>query len=342
MNTRLPLILILLSSAISISLIGEAATQQRKVTPETFIRAETDRMFHDFVKNAGGKINEFFYIRMPTPLDAQTVIRMNRDTLYMGAVVDTEGGATVTMPEIPDDRYASILVLDNDHYAPVVIYEPGTHKLPEDTKYVALAVRIQVNNPNDHEEIKKINKLQDLFKISASSADPLPPYQWDIESLNRLRTQYENESTAFTSWKGMQGPRGKVDEKLRHIAAAAAWGLFPESDATYLNYSGNHDYTVCHSATYKVPDNDGFWSITVYGNDGLMKSENNLINESNVKYNEDGTFMVHFGLKEACGDVPNRLDVTVGWNFLMRIYRPGKSVVNGEYALPIAMPTKSE
>jgi hypothetical protein len=81
LNTKLPLFLIILSSTISLSLIGEAAAKQRNVTPETFIGAETDRMFHEFVKNAGGKINEFFYVRKPPPLDDQTVIRMNRDTL---------------------------------------------------------------------------------------------------------------------------------------------------------------------------------------------------------------------------------------------------------------------
>jgi hypothetical protein len=44
----------------------------------------------------------------------------------------------------------------------------------------------------------------------------------------------------------MMGFRGNADEKTRHIAAAAAWGLFPEWDATYLNYSGNHDIKVGH------------------------------------------------------------------------------------------------
>jgi hypothetical protein len=311
---------------------------QEKVTPENFIRAETDRMFRDLVNNAGGKVNEFFFIRKPAPLDAQTVIRMNRDTLYMGAVVDTEGGATVTMPEIDDDRYASIQVLDNDHYDPLVIYEPGTHRLPDDTKYVAVAVRIQVKNSNDPEEIKKINELQDKFKINASSADPLPDFKWDTASLDKLRAQYEEDSAAYESWKGMQGPRGKVNEETRHIAAAAAWGLLPEWDATYLNYSGGHDPNVCYEATYTVPENNAFWSITVYGNDGYMKSDNNIVTASNVKPNPDGMFTVHFGSPEACGNVPNRVDTTQGWNFLMRIYRPGKSVLNGDYKLPAAKP----
>jgi len=37
--------------------------------------------------------------------------------------------------------------------------------------------------------------------------------------------------------------------------------------------------------------------------------------------NEDGTFTVYFGSKVQCGDVPNRLDIVDGWNFLMRAYK---------------------
>ena len=68
-----------------------------------------------------------------------------------------------------------------------------------------------------------------------------------------------------------------------------------------------------------------------------MKSVNSILNASNTKMNADGTFTVYFGSKEACGDVPNRLDVSEGWNFLMRVYRPGRSVLNGSYKLPDAV-----
>ena len=265
---------------------------------------------------------------------------MNRDTLYSMGVVDTTKGATITVPELPNDRYASVYLVDNDHYCPFVIYNSGTHELPRDTKYLGVGVRIQVFNPKDEDEIALINKLQDQFVIKANSADPLPEFKWDLESLKALTAAYEKDSTQYSSWKGMMGPRGKVDEKTRHIAAAAAWGLFPEWDATYLNYSGGHDCRVCHQATYQVPENKAFWSITVYGNDGFMKSDNNIVNSSNVKLNADGTFTVHFGSVETCGDVPNRLDTTEGWNFLMRIYRPGKSVLEGAYRLPAAKPVK--
>jgi hypothetical protein len=310
-----------------------------KVTPQTYVRAESDRQFGVVAKMAGG-VNRFYHFRRPTPLDKQNVVRMNRDTLYSMGIVDTTKGATITVPELPKDRYASVYLVDNDHYCPSVIYSSGTHELPRDTQYLGVGVRIQVFNPKDENEIALINKLQDQFIIKANSAEPLPEFKWDLQSLKALTVQYEKDSTQYSSWKGMMGPRGKVDEKSRHIAAAAAWGLFPEWDATYLNYSGGHDYRVCYQATYQVPENEAFWSITVYGNDGFMKSDNNIVNSSNVKLNADGTFTVYFGSVETCGDVPNRLDTTEGWNFLMRIYRPGKSVLEGAYRLPAAKPVK--
>lgn len=303
------------------------------VTPETYIRAETDRVFLAGAKQAGG-INRFFHYRSPTPLDQQTVVRMNRDTLYSNAIVDTAKGATVTVPEMPSGRYISVELVDNDSYCPDVIYTSGTHKLPEDTKYLGIILRIQLFNPLDAAEVALVNRLQDEVVIKAKSADPLPTFRWDTSSLNALKTQYEKDSRQYDSWKGMMGPRGKVDEKTRHIAVAAAWGLLPEWDATYLNYAGDPDPNVCYRATYKVPENKAFWSITVYGSDGYIKTENSILNGHNVKLNADGTVTVYFGSKDACGDVPNRLDITDGWNFLMRIYRPGPTVLDGTYRLP--------
>jgi hypothetical protein len=320
--------------------VGSSLAQSQAGTPvaeATYIRAETDRSFHNISQQAGG-VNRWFYIRKPTPLDQQTVVRMNRDTLYSASIVDTSKGASVTIPPLPAGRFMSVLLIDNDHYAPAVYYDPGTYQLPRDTKYLAVVVRVQVFDPKDPAEIALVNKLQDAVVVKAGSADPLPPNRWDSSSLKALTQQYEKESTQYASWKGMMGPRGKVDEKTRHIAAAAAWGLNPEWDATYLNYSGGHDHRKCHKATYAVPENKAFWSITVYGSDGYMKSETAVVNSSNVKLNADGTFSVHFGSKDACGDVPNRVDVAQGWNFLMRIYRPGRSVLDGSYKLPKAQP----
>ncbi len=310
------------------------------VTRETYCRAESDRTFHNATQLAGG-VNRFFHFRGVTPLDRQTVVRMTRDTLYSPAVVDTSKGATITVPPMPDGRYCSVLLIDNDHYCPGVIYEAGTHPLPSDTKYLGVLVRIQLLRPTDPADVALVNALQDQFVIDAGSADPFPEPQWDADSLERLSAGYIAEFAKYDKYPdGFMGPRGKADETIRHIACAGAWGLFPNEHAVYINYNGGHDHRVCHKATFAVPENAGFWSLTVYGADGYMKSDNNILNAANVKLNADGTFDVYFGSPESCANVPNRLDTTEGWNFLMRVYRPGRSVLEGAYTLPAATPVR--
>lgn len=305
------------------------------VTPETYIRAETDVAFADFQRRADGKINTNAFVREPTLLDDQPVIRMNRDTLYGSAVIDTEGGATITVPKAEDGRYISVLVLDNDHYAPAVYYEPGTYDLPTDTRYVALLYRVQLLDYSDPDDVATANALQDQFVVQATSAEPFPAPQWDVDSMLALRSEYEVEFKKFAQFDPeWMGPRGEVNEDTRHLAAAGAWGLFPSKDAVYINFAGPNDPEQCYTATYETPQTDAFWSITVYGDDGFMKSDNNVINDRNVTLNDDGTFTAFFGSEAACGAQANRVDISTGWNFLLRIYRPGSAVLSGEYTLP--------
>ena len=323
--------------AISLSWFAGAAVAAETVTRENFTRAQTDLMFRDVSALAGG-VNRFHVIRGPTPLDQQTIMRMNLDTLYSGAIIDTAKGATITVPPMPDGRYASVLLIDNDHYAAGVLYEPGRHEIKADTRYVLAAVRIQVFNPADAKEIALVNSLQDKFVIEAESAEPLPPFNWNRDSLGKLRAELEAGSRRFENWEGAMGGRGQVDQEKHLYATATAWGLFPEQHATYLFYTGPDDGAACHTATYQVPKHQAFWSITMYGAKGYIEYENAIINSSNVALNEDGSFTAFFGSKEACGDVPNRLDTPAGWNFMMRIYRPDPSVLRGGYQLPPVVP----
>ena len=80
------------------------------VTVANFERAETQRMFNDLQAVAGGT-NAFGHLRAPTPIEAQSVIRMNRDTLYSFCVIDAAEGDTVTLPD-PGARYLSVMVVD--------------------------------------------------------------------------------------------------------------------------------------------------------------------------------------------------------------------------------------
>ena len=169
--------------------------QKQTVTAENFIRAETDNMFVQMIKNAGGT-NRFFHFRLPTPLDKQTVIRMNRDVLYSGGVFDAKEGLKVTFPEMPDQRYASVYVIDNDHYVQEIFYQPGQYEVNGNTRFLYIIVRIQVYEANNGEEIAMVNGLQDKFVVTSLSNEEFPPLKWDKASLDALRAKYNKESRA--------------------------------------------------------------------------------------------------------------------------------------------------
>ena len=81
-------------AVLSIALAPGASAQAEPVivNVENFVRAETAAQFDRVMANAGG-VNRFFHLREPAPLDQQTVIRMNRDTIYSSALVDISKGA---------------------------------------------------------------------------------------------------------------------------------------------------------------------------------------------------------------------------------------------------------
>ena len=59
---------------------------------DNFPRAESDLYFGGILKDSGG-IGKFLHRREPARIDNQTVIRLNRDTLYSSAVFDLDAGA---------------------------------------------------------------------------------------------------------------------------------------------------------------------------------------------------------------------------------------------------------
>src|SRR5262249_29607548 len=131
------------------------------VTVDNFTRAETDNYFANFEKEgAFGKIHNE---RELAPIDHQTVIRMNRDTLYSFGVFDLDASpVTITLPDA-GKRYMAVQVIDENHYAPIVFYAPGKETLTKErigTRYVALAIRTFVN-PNDPGDMNAVHALQD-------------------------------------------------------------------------------------------------------------------------------------------------------------------------------------
>jgi hypothetical protein len=99
------------------------AAEPIAVTPDNFCRAESDRYFSGVVANGG--FGQFDHTRVPTPMDKQVVIRLNRDTIYSAAVFDLDAApVTITLPE-SGDRFMSLQTINEDHYVHGVFYEPG-------------------------------------------------------------------------------------------------------------------------------------------------------------------------------------------------------------------------
>ncbi|MBU3031798.1 DUF1254 domain-containing protein [Paracoccus marinaquae] len=212
--------------------MGSAAAAQEKVesTPETYIRAEVDGRMAVFQQRAGG-VNKFDLIKRPTPTDERPVVRMNRDTLYGGAVVDTGGGASITMPEITDGRYFTVYLIDSDHYVVGILEGAGTHQFPSGTtKYVIAVPRIELMDPTDEAEIAHVAGLLEQIQITAASSDPFQPAAWDFDSAMKLRREYEKAFVKFDQYPAeWMDVKGRASEETRQVGVAGAWGLGPVS-----------------------------------------------------------------------------------------------------------------
>lgn len=308
------------------------------VTVDTFVRAETDRMFESLQSDAGG-VNRVKHSRAPTPIEHQPVIRMNRDTLYSVAVVDISGGATVVLPD-SGDRYLSVMVVNQCHFVNRILHEPGDHALTVeefDTPWVAIAARILVD-PTDELDVATVNALQDEVGVQANSSRPFEMPAYDTASLDAIRQPLLELSRHMASFDHAFGARADVDPVQHLVATAAGWGGLPDREARYIGVEpavpvGEYKLTV-----RDVPV-DGFWSISVYNGDGFFQPNHRdvySVNNLTAKPNDDGSVTVHFG---GCDDDrPNCIPIMDGWNYTVRLYRPRSEVLDGSWRFPVIEP----
>ncbi len=307
------------------------------VTPDNFARAESDLYFSGVVKDGG--FGKFMHRREPTPVAKQTVIRMNRDTLYSAAVFDLDAGpVTITLPD-PGKRFLSMQVIDEDEYSPEVAYGANVRTLTKEeigTRYVLAAVRILVD-PNDQKDVEAVRALQDAIKIDQPGGPgsfKIP--NWDASSQIKVRGALLELASTVPDTKGMFGPKGKVDPVRHLIGSAAAWGGNPEQDALYLNVTPAHnDGKTIYKLNVKDVPVEGFWSISVYDDKGYFapNPENAYsLNNLTAKAGDDGSFAIQFG---GCdGKIANCLPTPPGWNYLVRLYRPKPEILNGAWSFP--------
>jgi len=310
------------------------------VSPDNFIRAETDMYFGNIAGTGG--LGRFVHFRELSPLDNQLVVRQNRDTLYSPVLFDLEAGpVTVTLPDA-GDRFMSMQVITEDHYVPEVVYTAGSQTFTgEDigTRYVALPLRILVN-PNDPSDLDAVHALQDAVTVQQDSPGSFEIPDWDPVSQKQVRDALIALFATLPDSKGMFGPEGEVEPVRRLIGAAAAWGGNPEKDALYLTVNPpQNDGTTVHRLTVPDVPVDGFWSVTVYNKDGYFtENPQNAYSLNNIvaAKESDGSVEIQFG---GCdGSRANCLPITPGWNYLVRLYRPRAEVLNGSWTFPQAQP----
>lgn len=325
---------------------GLTATAAERVTVDNFVRAETDNYFAKFENE--GAFGKFKFDRNLAPIDQQTVIRLNRDTLYAFGVFDLDAGPlTFTLPDA-GKRYMAVQVINQDHYATDVIYQPGRHTLTKEqvgTRYVCLANRTFVN-PNDPADVKIVHALQDGLRAEQKSAGKLELPEWDQKSLTAVRQALLGVVAANGGVNSahMFGRKDEVDPVQHLLGTAAGWGGNPQTAAYYVGAEPKeNDGKTAYRLTVKDVPVDGFWSISIYNKDGFfVKNERNAYTLNNVtaQPNADGSFTVQFGGKE--GEAPNVLPIMPGWNYLVRMYRPRKEVLDGSWKFPEATPISGQ
>jgi hypothetical protein len=312
------------------------------VTVENFVRAETDLYFGNIVKNGG--FGKFTHHRQLAPIDKQSVIRMNRDTLYSAAVFDLNtGGVTIFLPDA-GDRFISLQEINQDHYCYDVVYPPGRYSFSRAkyvTRYLMIAIRILVD-PAKPGDLEAVHRLQDEIKAEQFEPGSFEVPRWEQASQKKVREALLVLGSTLPDSKRMFGRERDVDPVRHLIGSAMAWGGNPEKEATYLNVTpAENDGKTAHTLTVKDVPVDGFWSISVYNAKGYFeKNDRNAytINNLTAKKNADGSVTVQFGGE--ANAAPNVLPITPGWNYLVRLYRPRKEILDGTWQFPESQPVK--
>ena len=306
---------------------------------DNYAQAEVASQIDRFV-SLGAVVNQWVHFRQPTPLDQQSVIRMNRDTLYSVAVVDIGEGATLTIPDAAG-RYLTVMVLNEDGYLNCVFHEAGDHPLAVaefDTGFVLLVART-LADPTDADDIAEANRLQDGLVVEAASARP-----WESGRFDEASYQAVKKPLLALGAAGIHdstrtfGRREEVDRVRFLVGSAGGFGGLPETEAFYEIRADPLPVGRYRLTVGAVPV-DAFWSISVYNRDGYFdpnEYDSYSVNSITAVAAADGSVLVEFGPEPGAAD--NYLYVTDGWNYVVRLYRPRPEVLDHRWTFPVPEP----
>ncbi len=327
-----------------LALAATAATHAQTpqpVTVDNFVRAESDLYMGGLLKDSGGRLGTFNHRREVANIDHQTVIRLNRDTIYSSALFDLDAApATITLPDA-GSRFMSMQVISEDHYVPAVVLQGRcAHPDPGDGRHALCRGR----DPDAGRSQRSGGRREGA---RAAGRDHREPGEGGARS--RFRTGIRSSqkkvrdallvlASTSTGFGGAFGKQGEVDPVKRLLGAAAGWGGNPDKDATYLSETpAKNDGTTVHRVTVKDVPVDAFWSISVYNEQGYYEKnplDAYTINSITGKKAADGSTTVQFG---GCdGKIPNCIPIVKGWNYTVRLYRPRAEILDGSWKFPVA------
>lgn len=332
--TSLCVMLGILGSANAEDLASDQKAQP--VTVDNFIRAESDLYTSSLAKQGG--LGKILHRRELASIEHQTVVRLNRDTMYSSGVFDLDAGpVTITLPD-PGKRFMSMQVINEDHYVPDVFYGAGKHVLTREsvgTRYIVTAIRILVD-PKSEQDVREVHSLQDRVTVEQASVGSLDLPSWDTASQKKVRDALLVLSSTIPDFKKAFGTPAEVDPIRHLLGTASAWGGNPDKDATYLNVTPKqNDGKKLYRLVVKDVPVDGFWSVSVYNEQGYYEKNNQnayTLNNLTAKRSADGSIAVQFGECEAA--TLNCLPITKGWNYTVRLYRPRAEILLGNWKFP--------
>lgn len=319
---------------------GSAASAKAvRVNVDNFARAETDRYMANAVKGAG--LGKLAHRRNPASVDRQDVVRMNRDTLYSSAVFDLDATpVTISLPDV-GKRYMALEVINEDHYVVEVVYAPARKTYTREmagTRYIIALIRT-LADPDDARDVKQANAMQDAISVEQERPGTFEVPDWDQTSLDQARDALLTLANLGGKAANRFGRKDEVDPVAFLLATAAGWGGNPRYAADYAGFAPpRNDGRTAHVLKVRDVPVDGFWSITVYNAKGFMvknRLDRYSLNNLTAKQDADGSYTIRFG-----GDpkAANYLPIVKDWNYLVRLYRPRKEILDGSWKFPEAQP----
>ncbi|MBJ2127292.1 DUF1214 domain-containing protein, partial [Flavobacterium sp. IB48] len=189
----------------------------------------------------------------------------------------------------------------------------------------------------DEKGMEEMRKRQDAVTVVAGSAKPyVSEVKYDVTSFNKLRGELLKRAiTEGVIEKGFVDSKKNIVSPQYQMINLAGWAGLPAKHAYYFVVlpgdegakEGKHS-----SVTFKKPDlqykRAGYWSITIYDEQGWVVTDPFNMNSSKAKPNPDGTITLNFN---GGPDAINNIKVPKNWNALFRCYLPSSVETIVEY-----------